>query len=46
MVLIRALILLWCIVSWIREPHRPLPIESMPVDAEAVAPPPTEMLPA
>lgn len=31
MVVIRAVILLWCVIAWIRERHQPLPIETMPV---------------
>ncbi len=37
MVLIRAAILVWCVVAWIREQHRALPIESTPVAAGASA---------
>jgi uncharacterized membrane protein len=35
MVVLRALVLVWCLVAWIREQHQPLPIESIPVAAEA-----------
>jgi len=39
MVVLRALVLVWCVVAWIREQHQPLPIETMPLGAAAASAP-------
>ena len=50
MVVVRALVLLWCVVAWVREPHRPLVLEELEaVHAEPEsgdAGPDAEVLPA
>jgi hypothetical protein len=47
---VRALVLLWCVVSWVREPHRPLVLEGLDgarAEPEAGDPGPgAEVLPA
>ncbi len=43
-VLLRAAVLLWCVVCWVREQHQPLPIESATAGVAAAAEP--EALPA
>jgi hypothetical protein len=41
MVLLRAAVLVWCVVSWIRHEAEPLEIESRAVDAPATPAPAT-----
>lgn len=42
MVLLRSLVLLWCVIAWVREPHRPIVLEELDTAAVEDLPPPPE----